>query len=91
MTIFTLWYGTKNSVGGGEYETVEVEGEEICAVKFADEDAIIEYRVFETADGSIFVHNVVRGREVNADIDVYDSIEAAAKDYAFILRKAGVI
>jgi|YNPMSStandDraft_1061717.scaffolds.fasta_scaffold168060_1 hypothetical protein len=88
MTIFTLWYGTKNS---GDCETLEIEGEEIFAVTFADEDAIIEYRVFEIADGSIFVHNVVRCREVNADIDVYDSIEAAAKDYAFLLCKAGVV
>jgi len=74
VATFSLWVGVRSPTRE-EYGVVEVEGEEMYAVTFDDEDPPIDYRVFETADGTLIVYYIERrGEEEVGGIDVYENL-----------------
>jgi len=92
MKTITIWSGHKSFVGDNNYETVSFSGSEIGAVRFEDADSDIQYRVFRDENGNIIIFFVERrGYECTAEVFEYKSLEEAAKEYRYILRKAGVI
>jgi len=76
MATFSLWIGIRSPVRGEYNEFVEIEGEEIFAVTFDDGDPPVDYRVFEAADGTLFVYYIEKpgGGEEIGGIDVYESL-----------------
>jgi len=92
MARISIWRGYRDWVAGSDYEIVTYEdAEEIGAVRFEDEEADIQYRIIEWDEGIVVFFVERKGHYVEAEIYEYPDLEAAAKDYAFILRKAGVI
>jgi len=92
MARISIWRGYRDWVAGSDYEIVTYEdAEEIGAVRFDDEEADIQYRIIEWDEGIVVFFVERKGHYVEAEIYEYPDLEAAAKDYAFILRKAGVI
>jgi len=92
MKTITIWSGHKSFVGDNNYETVDFKGEELGAVRFEDADSDIQYRVFRSEEDKIIVFFVERrGYECTAEVFEYSTIEEAAKEYRYILRKAGII
>jgi len=92
MATYTLWYGTRSFTGDNNYETVMFEGAEIGSVRFTDADSDVQYRVFRDEKDAVIIFFVERrGYDCVAEIHKYASLDEAAKEYRFILRKAGVI
>jgi len=93
MKTINLWRGIKSFDGKYDnYEEVAIVGEELGKVRFTDADSDIQYRVFRTEDDNIIIYFVERrGYDCVAEIHEYTTLEDAKKDYAFILKKAGVI
>jgi len=92
MTTISIWRGYRSFTGDNNYKTVAFNGSEIGSVRFTDADSDIQYRVFRDEDDNIIVFFVERrGYECFAEIHEYASLDEAAKEYRFILRKAGVI
>jgi len=89
MKTITIWSGHKSFVGDNNYETVDFKGEELGSVRFTDN---LQYRVFRSEEDKIIIFFVERkGYDCFAEIFEYHSLEEAAKEYRYILRKAGVI
>jgi len=92
MTTHTLWSGYRSFTGDNNYEVVTFTGSEIGSVRFTDADSDVQYRVFRNENDNIIVFFVERrGYDCVAEIHKYPTFEDAKKDYAFILKKAGVI
>jgi len=92
MATISIWRGYRDWVAGSDYEIVTYEdAEEIGAVRFEDEEADIQYRIIEWDEGIVVFFVKREGYYCEAEIFEYPDLEAAAKDYAFVLRKAGVI
>jgi len=91
MATITIWRGFRSFVSQSDYENVIFNGRELGSVRF-ESDVDIQYRIYETEEGEVLVHYVERnGYDCTAEIYEYESLEAAKADYAFILRRAGVI
>jgi len=88
----TIWRGYKDWNDGSDFETVTYEDAvELGSVRFTDEEADIQYKVFRYEDG-IIIHFVERkGHYVEAEVFEYPDLETAAEQYRFVLKKAGVI
>jgi len=92
MATISIWRGYRDWDAGSDYEIVSFTGSEIGSVRLTDTEADTQYRVFRDEDDNIIIFFVERrGHYCEAEIYEYPDLEAAAKDYAFILRKAGVI
>jgi len=92
MATISIWRGYRNWNAGSDYEVVTYEdARELGAVRFNDEEADIQYRIIEWDEGIVVFFVKREGHYCEAEIFEYPDLEAAAKDYAFILRKAGVI
>jgi hypothetical protein len=92
MATISIWRGYRDWDAGSDYEIVTYEdAEEIGAVRFEDEEADIQYRIIKWDEGIVVFFVKREGYYCEAEIYEYPDLEAAAKDYAFILRKAGVI
>jgi hypothetical protein len=92
MATISIWRGYRDWVAGSDYEVVTYEdAEEIGAVRFEDENGDIQYRIIRWYEGIVVFFVKREGHYCEAEIFEYPDLEAAAKDYAFILRKAGVI
>ena len=92
MKTITIWSGHKSFVGDNNYESFSFKGEELGAVRFEDADSDIQYRIFRDENNNVIVFFVERrGYECTAGVFEYKSLEEAAKEYRYILRKAGVI
>jgi|YNPBryunderm2012_1023409.scaffolds.fasta_scaffold33698_3 hypothetical protein len=92
MLTYTLWFGARSLITGGEYETITFDGREIGSVAYTDGYEKYHYRVYETAKGGIIVHCIEK-REYNitSKIFEYSSIDEAKEDYELVLSDAGVI
>ena len=92
MARISIWRGYRDWDAGSDYEIVTYEdARELGAVRFEDEEADIQYRIIQWDEGIVVFFVKREGHYVEAEIFEYPDLEAAAKDYAFILRKAGVI
>jgi hypothetical protein len=99
MATISIWRGYRhwNWDEENDYETVTyADAEEIGAVRFENEEAdiqyrIIQYRIIQWDEGIVIFYVKREGHYCEAEIFEYPDLEAAARDYAFILRKAGVI
>jgi len=92
MKTITIWSGHKSFIGDNDYETVAFKGEELGSVRFSDANSDVQYRVFRSEEDKIIIFFVERkGYDCFAEIFEYHSLEEAAKEYRYILRKAGVI
>jgi len=94
MARISIWRGYRhwNWDEENDYETVTYEdAEEIGAVRFEDEEADLQYRIIRWCEGIVVFFVKREGHYCEAEIFEYPDLEAAAKDYAFVLRKAGVI
>jgi len=92
MATISIWRGYRDWVAGSDYEIVTYEdARELGAVRFNDEEADIQYRIIEWDEGIVVFFVERKGHYVEAEIYEYPDLETATKDYAFILRKAGVI
>jgi hypothetical protein len=92
MTTISIWRGYRSFTGDNNYEVVTFVGSEIGAVRFSDADVDIQYRVFRSENENVIVFFLERhGYDCEAEIYEYPDLAAATKDYAFVLRKAGVI
>jgi len=92
MAVFTIWSGYRSFTGDNNYESFSFKGEELGSVRFTDADSDVQYRVFRSEEDKIIIFFVERkGYDCFAEIFEYPTIEEAAKEYRFILKKAGVI
>ena len=92
MATISIWRGYRDWDAGSDYEIVTYEdARELGAVRFNDEEADIQYRIIQWGEGIVVFFVKREGHYCEAEIFEYPDLEAAAKDYAFILRKAGVI
>ena len=92
MATISIWRGYRNWNAGSDYEVVTYEdATELGAARFNDEEADIQYRIIQWEEGVVIFYVKREGHYCEAEIFEYPDLEAAAKDYAFILRKAGVI
>ena len=92
MATISIWRGYRDWDAGSDYEIVTYEdAEEIGAVRFEDENGDIQYRIIRWCEGIVVFFVKREGHYCEAEIFEYPDLEAAAKDYAFVLRKAGVI
>jgi len=92
MATISIWRGYRDWDAGSDYEVVTYEdAEEIGAVRFEDADSDIQYRIIRWDEGIVVFFVKREGHYCEAEIFEYPDLEAAAKDYAFILRRAGVI
>jgi len=92
MKTISIWKGFRSFTGDNNYEVVTFNGSEIGAVRFEDADSDIQYRIFRDENGNIIIFFVERrGYECTAEVFEYPTLEEAAKEYRYILRKAGVI
>jgi len=92
MARISIWRGYRDWDAGSDYEIVTYEdARELGAVRFNDEEADIQYRIIEWDEGIVVFFVERKGHYVEAEIYEYPDLETAAKDYAFVLRKAGVI
>jgi len=92
MARISIWRGYRDWNAGSDYEIVTYEdAEEIGAVRFEDADSDTQYRIIRWDEGIVVFFVKREGHYCEAEIFEYPDLEAAAKDYAFVLRKAGVI
>jgi hypothetical protein len=92
MATISIWRGYRDWDAGSDYEVVTYEdARELGAVRFEDADSDIQYRIIQWDEGIVVFFVERKGYYCEAEIYEYDSIDAAAKDYSFILKKAGVI
>ena len=92
MKTISIWKGFRSFTGDNNYEVVTFSGSEIGAVRFEESDSDIQYRVFRSEEDKIIIFFVERrGYECTAEVFEYTTLEEAAKEYRYILRKAGVI
>ena len=92
MATISIWKGRRSFTGDNNYEIVTFVGSEIGAVRFSDADSDIQYRVFRSENESVIIFFLERrGYDCEAEIYEYPNLTAAEKDYAFVLKKAGVI
>jgi len=92
MTKISIWKGSRSFTGDNNYEIVTFQGSEIGSVRFTDAESDIQYRIFRDENDNIIIFFVERvGYDCTAEIFEYPNIEEAAKEYGFVLRKAGVI
>jgi hypothetical protein len=92
MAKISIWNGTRSFTGDNNYDTVTFQGSEIGSVRFNVNGDDIQYRIFRDEGDNIIIFFVERrGYECTAEVYAYPTLEEAKKDYAFILRKAGVI
>jgi len=92
MATISIWRGYRDWDAGSDYEIVTYEdARELGAVRFNDEEADIQYRIIQWGEGIVVFFVKREGHYCEAEIFEYPDLETAAKDYAFILRKAGVI
>jgi len=92
MKTISIWKGFRSFTGDNNYEVVTFSGSEIGAVRFEEADSDIQYRVFRSEEDKIIIFFVERrGYECAAEVFEYPTLEEAAKEYRFILKKAGVI
>ena len=94
MATISIWRGYRhwNWDEENDYETVTYEdAEEIGAVRFEDEEADIQYRIIEWDEGIVVFFVKREGHYCEAEIYEYPSLEEAAQEYRFVLKKAGVI
>jgi hypothetical protein len=92
MATISIWRGYRNLNADSDYEIVTFVGSEIGAVRFSDADADIQYRVFRSENESVIIFFLER-RDYDCEAEIYEypNLTAAEKDYAFVLKKAGVI
>jgi len=92
MATVSIWQGARSFTGDNNYEVVTFTGSEIGSVRFNIDGDDVQYRIFRDKNENIIVFFVERvGYDCTAEIFKYPDLETAAKDYAFILRKAGVL
>ena len=92
MATISIWRGYRDWNAGSDYEIVTYEdARELGAVRFNDESSDIQYRVLCYEGGIVIFFVERKGYYREAKIFEYPDLETATKDYAFILRKAGVI
>jgi hypothetical protein len=92
MATISIWRGYRSFTGDSNYEIVSFSGSEIGSVRFNIEGDDVQYRVFRDEGDNVIVFFVERrGYDCTAEVYTYPTLETAAKDYAFVLRKAGVI
>jgi len=92
MTTISIWKGRRSFTGDSNYEVVSFVGSEIGSVRFNINGDDVQYRIFRDEGDNIIIFFVERrGYECTAEIFEHPDLKAAEKDYAFILRKAGVI
>jgi len=92
MATISIWRGFHSFTGDRNYEVVTFVGSEIGSVRFNINGDDIQYRVFRDENDNVIVFFVERrGYECVAEIFEYPTLEEAAKEYRFILKKAGVI
>jgi len=92
MATISIWRGFRSFTGDRNYEVVTFVGSEIGSVRFNINGDDIQYRVFRDENDNVIVFFVERrGYECVAEIFEYPTLEEAAKEYRFILKKAGVI
>jgi len=94
MATISIWRGYRhwNWDEENDYEVVTYEdARELGAVRFEDENGDIQYRIIRWDEGIVVFFVKREGHYCEAEIFEYSDLEAAAKDYAFVLRKAGVI
>jgi hypothetical protein len=92
MATISIWRGYRDWDAGSDYEVVTYEdATELGAVRFNDEEADIQYRIIRWDEGIVVFHVKREGYYCEAEIYEYPSLEEAAKEYRFVLKKAGVI
>jgi len=92
MATISIWRGYRSFTGDSSYEIVSFSGSEIGSVRFNIDGDDIQYRVFRDEGDNVIVFFVERrGYDCTADVHTYSNLEDAKRDYAFILRRAGVI
>jgi hypothetical protein len=92
MATISIWRGYRDWDAGSDYEVVTYQdARELGAVRFEDADSDIQYRIIQWDEGIVVFFVERKGHCCEAEIFEYPTIEDAKKDYAFILRKAGVI
>ena len=92
MATISIWRGYRDWNAGSDYEIVTYEdARELGAVRFNDEEADIQYRIIEWDENIVVFFVERKGHYVEAEIYEYPSLEEAAKEYRFVLKKAGVI
>jgi len=92
MATIRIWRGYRDWDADSDYEIVTYEdARELGAVRFEDEEADIQYRIIQWGEGIVVFFVERRGHYCEAEIFEYSDLETAAKDYAFILRRARVI
>jgi hypothetical protein len=92
MANISIWRGYRSFVTGySDYKTISFVGSEIGSFRFTDADGDVQYRVFRNDNDEIIIFFLERrGYDATAEVYEYPTLEAASKDYAFILKKAGV-
>jgi len=94
MARISIWRGYRhwNWDEENDYEIVTYEdATELGAVRFEGEEEDIQYRIIKWEEGIVVFFVKREGYYCEAEIFEYPDLEAAKKDYAFILRKAGVL
>ena len=94
MARISIWRGYRhwNWDEENDYEVVTYEdAREVGSVRFEDAGSDIQYRIIQWDEGIVIFYVKREGHYCEAEIFEYPDLEAAAKDYAFILRRAGVI
>jgi hypothetical protein len=94
MATISIWRGYRhwNWDEENDYEVVTYEdAREVGSVRFEDAGSDIQYRIIQWDEGIVVFYVKREGHYCEAEIFEYPDLEAAARDYAFILRKAGVI
>jgi len=92
MATISIWRGYRDWNGDNDYEVVTYQdARELGAVRFTDEEADIQYRIIRWDEGIVVFYVERKGHYVEAEIFEYPTLEDAKKDYAFVLKKAGVI
>jgi hypothetical protein len=92
MLTYTLWFGHRSIISGGEYETFTFDGREIGSVRYTDGYENLHYHIYETDQGVVIIHLIEkRGYEMISKIFEYSSIDETKEDYELVLSDAGVI
>jgi len=94
MARISIWRGYRhwNWDEENDYEVVTYEdAREVGSVRFEDAGSDIQYRIIQWDEGIVIFYVKREGHYCEAEIFEYPDLEAAARDYAFILRRAGVI
>jgi len=92
MATISIWRGYRDWVAESDYEVVTYEdARELGAVRFEDADSDIQYRIIQWDEGIVVFFVKREGHYCEAEIYEYPSLEEAAKEYRFVLKKAGVI